>query len=314
MKFSLSTLLALSILPFHLAFAGPNLGFLLNEHTAIVLFEVAKDEVKQIDPKSQKPFSGRRFNVFFDGKNLGAVELKGPAETCFMDNEHQVACPAKTDARIQVDKSEDFLQAKIPAGLREKIAKPFASKRMEFSWGALAKLRGIKRPLVISDKDLKDPESWRPAQFSHWPPEVRGQILKEVLAHRREQKCTLSGATQKVLEVSEKDLEVQRAFQNKKGDRRAVAVKVKSLPQLAECDGNEMGIPSALVIQADGQTTDLLRAQEWNFRDLEVLEAADLNGDGISELFFVDYGYNRDGFSIYDFKSKKLTSVGFSSH
>lgn len=232
----------------------------------------------------------------------------------------KIQCPDldSKESTIQVTKkySEDpYFRAALHNADLKKINKAFASRIVKFEWGFLGDLQTQHRPLLATTKmKLKDNEKWGPIKDSEIPTQIKQQILREVLKTRAVQKCTNEDPNLTQIVLSQNDLMIENAYRTKDKLKYAVPVRVRSIPQLPECNDNELGVPSAFVIYQRGKAVDLLAEASWNYRDFEVLEAVDLNDDGVSELVLTDKGYNRDGFAIYDLKSQKIVEFGDSSH
>lgn len=267
------------------AWASRNIvGFMIDDTRSILAFKNSDKKWELLNEGIEAGVKDEKFKIFFNGKSLGDVQIKQPSSA---------------------------LSRTTKVNLSPELNKARSSLKLSWSWGELAKT--TMRPLLISNKtSLGDPENWRPIDYKSLAKDLRSRIETAALLNRTQQNCTQEGAAAKSIIISAKDIMIVKAYASSGQRKLAVAVKFKEIPGLAECNGQEFGISSSYVVWDGKSARNLL--SETDFRDLTLLEAADVNGDGISELYFADQSYDFDGFSVFDFGSGVLLKKGFSSH
>ncbi|NUM57386.1 MAG: hypothetical protein HUU56_02075 [Bdellovibrionaceae bacterium] len=153
------------------------IGFLLNDKLAFLAFNQVGNTILSKNQNLDSQSSGKSMHVFFDGKDLGQLKLLGTSKKCFkkytkaetksskncvttsnMNFDSEILppvpptgpCPGDIGAEIQCPSSElnsaeivsipELITVSLSAINAKSLERPFASKRVKFSWVFCQKL------------------------------------------------------------------------------------------------------------------------------------------------------------------------------
>jgi hypothetical protein len=167
------------------------------------------------------------------------------------------------------------------------------------------------RPILASNqKDLKGPDGWKVQKVSALAPFVLNDLkkrLKGVITYYSSNEC----ATQLKRELSDSEIVTSISYKASNGSD-LLSYTLKFPPKTfttcnVECDMCSDRGSFWYSKTANGEFAYLTEARS-------LIEAADLNKDGHSELLFWIPGYNSDGYRLIDGQSKNITDATWSYH
>ncbi len=181
--------------------------------------------------------------------------------------------------------------------------------------GSLTEGKKFYRPFLVSNRALvKDPDGW--VKMAGKMPEkipltARKKLIHAYLAmfpkgscfyRKHPQKDTLS---EREFKFSENEID-WRWSQIARTNDRVVAVNLKMPSQGCETMDKVVGAQVTFFIPAKGPAFSLL-SKERDRQNIVFIDAADLDGDGYSELLFFNFEKQIDGYLIVNGKTKKIT-------
>lgn len=218
------------------------------------------------------------WTVTFDGKNMGQVTSRTPADFAWYGS---------------VGQQEITSKGPLPTvGVR-------SSEFGGFSDAA------VYRPLVANSQPyFKDPERWKPTVISA----DLAPVLQRGFRKRFPKLCRLSGPDQSRLEpfrYRDADVKVAKAYVSSSG-----WTVVRLHLQAVDCEDTEAGfeIDDPWFVVNTKQSATYLDSGMW------LVDAGDYDNDGRSELVFSINRYNRGGYEIYYDNFGKRAVFEFSYH
>ncbi len=341
-------LLILLLFSLH-ANAGEFVGFLLSPEASVVTFVKQENSSWSTVEDSSLDFQDRGFNLFFNGQILGTTKI-GVNEKCFSkklstndklcdqlqayrdtgmtpptellksttgkpcaqnvkDLGKEVSCASSLQTQKKTYWPHKNINSKFNT---ESLTKAQQSKKMNFEWGGFGDFK--LRPILLSTvSNIDDPQKWARTAIADLSKQDQDKIFKFILSSKGNFKC-IPNKKLKVLKLTKDDIKINYMYKSLNSNRYVINLNFNSaMDKIVNCNENSFPISSLIVVDGN-EITDILKDPDSNYNDLELLEAADLNKDGVSELYFANYEYNGDGFALYDLKSKTFKKFVRSSH
>lgn len=268
---------------------GPRRVFVLQDGT----WQSALPDAESVEALNQERNSilvPRKWTVFHDGKVRGQISTEPVANVTLYKN----------------------------LGLQKLVGKkpPLPKQKKESQFDAFDGPR-VRPLLLTSETTASDPDQWKPDRRKEVPPAALAgfkRIFGAQASYDGEAKDSSDSDSEKKYELKDTDIILSKSYKTTAGtlDARIIGLKLqlaKDLRVSCETEGDRcLGIPLYWFYIPSGQEPIFLAKAS------ALVETADLNGDGTSDLAFWISEYNLSGYSLVDGKTRTLTQAHWSYH
>lgn len=265
---------------------GPRRVFVLNNGTWQSALPDA-ESVEALNQARNKVSSPVKWTVFHDGKVHGEISAKPVATvTLFKDVGLQQLVGKKP--RLPVQKEEPQFSS-------------FDGPRV--------------RPLLLStESTVKDPDRWKADRNKAVPSEAKAAFQKIFGDQANYDSTDEKSGTPKKYAIQESEIVLTKAYMTTAGElgARLIGLKLQLAKDLnVSCEQKRdrcEGVPTYWFYIASDQGPKFVATAAG------LVETADLNSDGVSDIAFWVSESNRSGYSILDGKTLTLTQAHWSYH